>query len=245
LVPAKRFFFIHIMKTGGTSFRTLVKANFKPVEVFPDPGQEPDAASAYIHVSELESLSEERHAQIRVYSGHFPFYATNCVPGPVVTLTILREPIARTISYLKHCKRYHERHAALALEEIYEDPWITATNIRNYQAKLFSLVRNEGFGTALDEANVDDGRLRRAQANLETVDIVGILEDFEYFIEQASTHLGLRGGNVPRLRASTEDWDVPQSFRRRIAEDNAAEMAFYEFARDLVAGRKAGRKSRP
>ena len=38
-------------------------------------------------------------------------------------------------------------------------------------------------------------------------------------------------------RVSEEDWDVSDAFRHRIAADNPNDVAFYEFARELVAER--------
>ena len=40
---------------------------------------------------------------IRAYTGHFPFYVTQLVHPPrhPTTMTILREPVQRTISYLQ------------------------------------------------------------------------------------------------------------------------------------------------
>ena len=63
----------------------------------------------------------ERRATIRGYMGHYPYVASQLLGEDPVTLTILRDPVERTISYLKHCKRYHDHHRELSLEEIYRD----------------------------------------------------------------------------------------------------------------------------
>jgi hypothetical protein len=98
-------------------------------------------------VSHLLQLPAERHAAIRAYTGHFPYVATRLLDMPLTTLSLLREPVARTISYLKHCKRYQPRHRDLALEAIYEDLFFYPTLIHNHQTKIFAMteaVRRRG-----------------------------------------------------------------------------------------------------
>jgi hypothetical protein len=236
--PTARIFFLHVMKTGGASFRQVIASRYDAAELFPDPAQDDNLRGANLGAAELIRLPAERHAQIRAYTGHFPYYATTLVPGPLVTLTVLRNPVDRTVSYLKHCKRYHDRHRELSLEAIYDDGWINPMNIRDHQAKVFSLEPSDGKGTIVDVIDVDDRRLSAAKANLETVDIIGIHEDYDDFLDVVSGQLGWQIDNVPRLRAGEEEWDVSSSFRRRIAEDNAADVAFYEFARELVKERR-------
>jgi hypothetical protein len=122
--PDPRFFFIHVMKTGGTTFQQHVRNNFGPQEVYPDRKLDltPDPFQPYREIQYLLGLGPERREKIRAYLGHFPFVVTDLMDLDLVTLTILRDPIDRTISYLKHCKRFQPQHKAQTLEQIYEDP---------------------------------------------------------------------------------------------------------------------------
>jgi hypothetical protein len=156
-----------------------------------------------------------------------------------VTLTILRDPIERTISYHKHCKRYHDQHRTLSLEEIYEDPFTFPALIRNHQAKLFAMTPDDEPESYLDVIEIDDRRLEVAKANLERVDVLGLQEHFPELLEEMTHRYGWRFGHVDDHHVSEES-KIPDSFRRRIADDNAADLAFYEHARQVWERRRAG-----
>jgi hypothetical protein len=238
ITPDLRFFFIHVMKTGGATFTSHITANFERDEVYPHKRLDPDIHAARARIDYLTGLSPERRARIRIYKGHFPFMATQLLGLELVTLTILRDPIERTISYLKHCKRYNEQHRSLPLEEIYEDSFLFLTMIRNHQAKLFALTPEDEPRSQLHVIEVDDRRLEVAKANLERVDVVGLQERFPEFLEELAHRYGWRFGTM-RDRHVGGASAISPSFRRRIAEDNAADLAFYEHARRLWEKRRA------
>jgi len=231
-----RFFFLHVMKTGGATFRQHVVANFGPGEVYPDPAYETNMFVANTRIEYLRNLSPERKAQVRAYTGHFPFLGVEILELPLVTLTLLREPVARTLSYLRHCKRYHENQHDLALEEIYDDPFVNSLFIRNHQAKLFCLEPADEPVTYMHVVEVDDARLATAKANLARVDVIGFTEEYDAFIDQMRTRFGWRFGEVAPWHVSDEPWPASDALKRRIADDNAADVEFYEFARSLSSG---------
>jgi hypothetical protein len=186
----------------------------------------------------LLSLPPERRASIRVFTGHFPFAVTEMMGIDFVRLTILRDPVERTVSYLKHCKRYHEGHRDLPLEEIYEDPFFYPCFIHNHQAKLFSMTPHDEFRSFMEVIEVDERRLALAQSNLEKVEVLGLHERYEEFLADIAVRFGWRFSDRPDLRVGDEPWTVSAHFRRRIASDNQADLAFYEFARRLHERRR-------
>jgi len=154
-VDVRRFFFVHLMKTGGTSFAFQLRKQFHPDQVFPSEGfdrrDEKDVA-VYVSVARLLRLSPERRADIRVYTGHFPFIVAELLDPELVTLALLRDPVDRTISVLKHFKRLSKRYSAYTLEEIYDDPFVFAHFIENHQTRMFSVTAEdnpEAFGSQM------------------------------------------------------------------------------------------------
>ena len=56
---------------------------------------------------------------------------------------MLRDPVDRTVSYLKHCKRWHAQHQDLSLDEIYDDYFHFKCFIENHQTKIFSMTTDD------------------------------------------------------------------------------------------------------
>jgi hypothetical protein len=236
--PDTTYFFMHIMKTGGTTFVQHVRENFAPEAIYPAANEKGERLRAYFMIDGLRRITREQRQSIRMYTGHFPFVASQIVDADV-TLSILRHPVARTLSYLRHCKRYRDYMAGMTLEEIYEDPWLYAVRIHNYQAKLFSMTTDDKLASDLEVIDVDGRRLEIALGNLERVTVIGLHEKYSEFLETLRAEHGWTIRSVPDLRV-TEDRDtVPTSLSERIAADNSADMILYERACQLYAARAA------
>ncbi len=227
------YFFIHIMKTAGTTLQAHATSNF-PGALFPDPRVD-DMYTAYMSIPYLLDLPDERRTRIDFYRGHYPAVVTELIGIDLVTLTLVRDPVERTISFLKQNKRMSEPHRDLSLEEIYEDDWFFPTQIHNHQAKMFAMSPDDDLNSFFDVIDIDDRRLARAKANLAKIDLVGLSHEFDTFLGALHDRYGWHISPVDRARESTEPWTVDAAFRRRIAADNAADMEFYEYARDLVS----------
>ncbi len=146
--PQHRYFFMHVMKTGGSSFDATKRANFSREECYPDCIVSADSdffrkTEAYLYVPGILSTVEARFNELRFVSGHVPYAVRDLLAGDYIALTLMREPVDRVVSHLKHCRRYHNEHRGLSLEEIYEDHWFKATFLQNYQTKLFSMTKAE------------------------------------------------------------------------------------------------------
>ena len=57
-----------------------------------------------------------------------------------ITLALVREPLARTVSLLRHRKRYVAENRDMTLEEIYDDPWVYPVLVHNYQVQMFAMT---------------------------------------------------------------------------------------------------------
>jgi hypothetical protein len=229
----QRFFFIHVMKTAGGTLRQHLRTNYAPDQFYPLKQFEPDMHRANVRLDYLTSLPPHRRHRIRVFTGHFPFVAAELMGGGFITLTILRDPVERTLSFLRQYRRNHGG----SLEEIYEDPILFPSLIHNHQAKLFAITAEDRPESYMDVLEVDAERLALAKANLDRVDAVGIQERFEEFLALLGERFGWRFGNVSDRNVTEKRADAPESLRRRIAGDNEADMEFYEHARELFGTR--------
>jgi serine O-acetyltransferase len=283
-----RFFFVHLMKTGGTTFAFQLRTQFPAEEIYPAPGldrRDNLDIAAYVSVSRMLRLSPERREAIRMYTGHFPFVASDLLGLDLVPLTLLRDPVDRTISVLKHFKRLTKRYHDLDLAAIYEDRFVFAHFVENHQTRMFSVTAEdapEAFGRRMsywatasllgigppranididdaereraiadaEEDKVDDARFELARQQLGKVGLVGFSEHYDDFIAELRERFGWwpEGLNTEhKANVSTEGWGVPEELRARIAEDNAYDVKFYEYAKELAVDDEAPppHRSRP
>ena len=276
-VAPRHFFFVHVMKTGGTTLALHMSRQFEPGERYPNEVSDrrhPKDVEAYVSISALANLSPERTAAIRAYTGHFPFMARDVIPVDLVTLTVLREPIDRSISSLKHFKRLYERYHELSLEAIYDDAFVNRHYVHNHQTKVFAVTaadRPETLASTLthdqhraylagtstdvdagtidapDTIAVDEARLASAKARLAEVDVVGVSEEFSDFVELLRRDFGWWPEGLSaqaRANVSPESWEASAELRARIARDNRFDLELYEYARELIAERR-GEYDRP
>jgi len=268
----RRFFFVHVMKTAGTTLAIHLQQQFHGAEIYPCAGIDRDGfndAALYVYASvrHLLALPPERRAAIRLYSGHFPYVASQLIEDDVSTLTLLRDPVDRTISALKHFKRLHARYRDLSLEEIYDDEFIFSVFVDNHQTRIFAVTPDDQpdafsssltFDTTLVGLSADRGddvvanasassvvldedRFAIAKANLAATDVVGLTSDYPEFVEELRRRFGWWPAGldtVGRANVSEEAWEAPAGLRERIAADNAFDVAFYRFAEELVAARR-------
>jgi hypothetical protein len=94
-----------------------------------------------------------------------------------------------------------------------------------------------GLESYMDVIPLDERRFRVAAGNPEEVDVRGVHERHDDFLELLQHRFEWRFRRRGSWPVSEETWDVPSSFRRRIAEDNDADVALYEHARSLLSRR--------
>jgi hypothetical protein len=224
----RRFFFVHLQKTAGTALWRRLKQQFAPRSVYPGPddGGPPETILSVEHLLARWRL---RRPEILIVTGHFPLCTVELLEAPFTTLTLLRDPVERTLSYLRHHREKTPADRGRALEHIYADP-IRFGLLHNHMVKMLSLTTAEMSDGALTEVAFTRDRLERAKQRLATIDAVGFQEDFEAFCNELSTRFNWDLG-APVLMNRSMPFPVSDAFRRRIAEDNALDIELYEFAR--------------
>jgi len=234
-----RFFIVHLQKTAGTSLRDQFRATFSDNEIYPNATDGRDKRLSVISVSHLLERWQARRHELRVIAGHFPLATVELLDTNFVTLTVVRDPVTRTLSYLRHQKKINRGDRDRSLREIYDDPFRFNGLIRNHMVRMFSIGCDEmrpGDGVLTD---VDDTteRLERAKQALARLDAFGLQSDFDAFWLGFAARYGLEAGSPLRSNA-TEPEDAPDELVSRIVRDNALDMQFYSYAERLYDERK-------
>ena len=210
----KKFLFIHVMKTGGTSFVDIIGANFSADQRYPDVCVNPDSdifqrVEAYLFVPGIVKNVNAREGRLHMVRGHFPYSVRSLLDDSYIALTILRDPVERTLSYLKHSRRYHREHLGQDLETIYEDSWFKESFFCNYQTKIFSMTPEEALA---EDRLVDEPPALPPRHAI--ADESGFVPEFELLKERAPARV-----SVETFAASTGVIQVDQS-RLATAKEN-------------------------
>jgi hypothetical protein len=231
----QRFFFVHLQKTAGTALFRRLKRHFGELAIYPGPGdgRPPNSVLLVEHLLERWRL---RRDELRVITGHFPLCTTDVLDAPFTTLTVVREPVERTLSYLRHHRKLTPGADDVPLQKIYEEPIRFHGLVQNHMVKMFSLTPDEMIAGAMTHITFTRDHLERAKERLAGLDAFGLQDRFEEFCEELSTRFGWQLGAAVRANR-TEPVAVDEAFRARIALDNALDVELYEFARSIYAKR--------
>ena len=230
-----RYFFLRVPKTAGAALLQRLANQFGEAAIYPAMGLDgTDPLKLAVSVGHLRERLAARGDQIRVIAGHFPLCTTELIGDRFTTLTLLREPVERTLSQLRYTRKINRTARHLPLEELYDDPMRFHAVVHNQMTKMLSLRPTEvGDAAMLARVEFDRDRLERAKEALVGIDVIGLQERFEDLCEELSARFGWRLGDPETVNA-TAPVEVPESFRARIAEDNAFDVELYEFAGKLL-----------
>lgn len=175
------FFFLHIAKTAGTSFREIVDS------VFVGDG----ICQAYLYKVILE-LPEGGLREYRLIRGHYRYDLLRYYLGfDPALITMLRSPVERTISHLRFLKRTKNLSAPLkkfvpvdgvSIDELcFND--VTRNFLKNYQLKQLAYHYNPNmtdserlmFSDLIDYPSL----LPLAKSRIQDSFFVGLAERFE------------------------------------------------------------------
>ena len=230
--PPRRYFFVHLQKTAGTALLRRLRHQFGVERVYPRPAEQGTPATV-LDVDLLRRRLRDDGGELRAITGHFPLATVDLLDGPMATFTVLRDPVERVLSFLRHQREVDPGFARHSLEEVYAAPIGTGALVRNHMTRMLSLTSHEMTEGALTPIEVDDRRLERAcEALADHIDVMGLQDRFDTFCSDLEEEFGWNLGE-PIFMNRTQEAPASGELRERIASDNDADMALYEFAVDL------------
>lgn len=235
LQPDESLYFHHIHKTAGSSLRQYIGEHFDLDQI----------SSARWHTSAL--LEEPPEAFDRDFvAGHFGSFLHDIAPRPLVPVTMLRDPVDRTLSAISDISWrknnwMHERFSQLSIEEFVHDEIGTGT-IMNFQTRslaLDSLQREYvEYGSLWKEPEKrdriysDPALLERAIQRLDQCAFVGVQDRFDESMRLLAYTFGwLPPATSPRVnvRRSARE-ELSQATLDRIRELTQLDQTLYERA---------------
>src|SRR5215216_5452306 len=180
-----RYFFMHMQKTAGMALRQRLINHFGEAAVYPTRDVDgTDLVELLLSIERLRERLAARRDQIQVISGHYPLCTAELIGSPCTTLTLLREPVERTLSFLRQHRESNRSDRHKSLEELYGDPFWFHGVTHNHMTKMLSLTPDEMTDGMLTRVEFDRERLERAKEALAGIDAVGLMERFEDFCDQ-------------------------------------------------------------
>ncbi len=240
--PRPRIFYLHIPKTAGMALRRFLSNQYPVAQIMP--------ATDWLTFLDIDRKEIE---QYRLFQGHFTCGVFDLLPKDVRPIVFLREPVARTISHLKHLRRdphFHTAHklaAGRSLDELVRDDRIMGLCSNVQTAQLSNDIPGESFlagfnferagGRVPDpDAYALPPDLAKAERALARFQFVGFVESLQEDVLLLSIALGLHPpAGIPK---SNEDPDGEIEISRLqpetlaiLRERNALDISLYEAAR--------------
>lgn len=217
--PTKTYYFLHIPKTAGTTFKSILQQEFQPEQI--------------CYADNLLSLSKNWYSDHRLFMGHY-FYGIDKIIGKKpVYLTFLRDPVKRFISHYHYLKRleWHPFHQYTGSIESFMDSPVIQEHCANVQTRMLAATVNKNVKEHWDKPALlllreleksvmrsDKSKLELAIRRLNGFWFVGNADQFE----ESILKIGLKS-NGKRLNQGNYD-DLDQSIKARIAELNALDI---------------------
>jgi hypothetical protein len=200
-----RWLFVHVMKTAGTSFRSMLEQSFD-AEIYPTQAELRRLPRRfYLTAPDLLAALADGAVDLagrRVVCGHYAAAFAQDLPGAWRVATFLRDPVKRSLSMIAHRHRRATRLARFVKPNV--SAWLdreefVERQIRDYQTKVFAL---DGLGEVNRAHPIDAAAFAQAKARLLEADFVGLTERLPESIRLFEGLSGMRFGAPPHRNKS-------------------------------------------
>jgi hypothetical protein len=246
--PNRLLCFVHVPKTAGTSVVDLLRRNYPGAAFaqFVVAGRKDANGAGKTLASpdeDIRALIEAVRAdagEIKVVTGHFPYGLHRFIDRPVDYVTILREPMARSLSQYYHLMDATRNSALRRILTSYD----------------FDFERALGEGAALQFCNdqtrlvigsdkivLDEGDLQRAKEVIaEGYAFVGLQERLDDCVKHLARRFGWTTTELPRLNVGRTDIPPPDPKTSALFEAyNRLDLELFRWVRDDYLPSRIGR----
>ena len=235
--------FLHIPKTGGTTLQHILQRCYRRNQIctFKD-------ANRQSQIEDFKKLATNKREAYHLIQGHLFFGFHRHLPGNSIYITLLREPIARTLSFYYYAKSHPDHYLYSSLTNDHVDLRVMLKEGRAMTDEFFNLQTRMIAGEEWNDPKrpADRAALERAKENLQNRFVVGLTEEFDASLRLMSQRFGWNvksytKKNVTRRKPRNDTLDTETLALLR--EANAFDIELYQFARELFeTQRRTGAK---
>ncbi len=230
------YFFIHIPKTAGTTFRIMLEQQFSKETFFPNKEDLKANNGLYPYYRKLLDEYGDKMATSAVIAGHYPFVVGRAFDRKVKFLTFLRPPVERTISNIYHLQRYNKRVKGCSFEEIIRQ---VPNQMDNLQTRFFCDKFSEPSAQFYIGKPLSRNQLEEAKENLKRCDFIGITEAFEDSVDLLEKTFNWQLGKRLKKNVTPRKRKVlPKKLLEQITELNQLDIELYEYGKQLFRQRR-------
>lgn len=216
-------FFLHIPKAAGSTLTAIIKQNYDPERVL-------SIDSKFNENEYFQNLPASLRESYDVVCGHFSFGIHRYVNKPCTYMTILREPVARTISDYFFRLSIFEEYKQISLLEFIAKPYTMLTD--NGMTRWLSGVRD-----TVEYGGIKKEHLLQAKENLRcNFSAVGITEMFNEsmaLFKAIYQWRNIEHAPVNVTKPHKERHNISRHIQKKIEEFNCYDVELYNFGKTI------------
>lgn len=211
----EQFAFLHIPKTGGTTFRNILSRHFQDEDRYPNQADLLSNGGKYLPIKKL-LLEKESFTRKKLIIGHYGIELIGHLHQGVKTLAFFRNPIDRIFSHIKHIQLYDSHLKGADPDHILDKRYNAIVNL---QAKMMGFDRKK--------KNTDS-----VKKNIQSLDFIGIQERYDESLDLCNRSFGWHLEKGPKMNVSKTKkcLELSNSSMSRICRRLSPEIATYNTA---------------